>query len=59
MIPSTVRVTSGLLVAAPSTFVTTTENRRMVGCTLVSTSVASVPNGMLVKVLALACERHW
>ena len=57
---STVSVTCGLLVANnPPESVTTTANRRLVGWTLVSTSVASVPNGMLVKVVTLAYERHW
>jgi hypothetical protein len=51
---STVRVASGLLVADnPTESLTTTPNRRVVGWTLVNTSVAPVPNGMLVKALVL------
>jgi hypothetical protein len=57
---STIRETNGLLVAeSPPASVTTTEKRVVVGWTFVRTSVASVPHGMLVKVVALAWERHW
>ncbi len=52
---TTVSVASGLLVTdKPPASVTTTPKRRVGGCTLVKTSVAWVPKGMLVKLLWFA-----